>query len=792
MARIGLAGFACGVILLYSLERLPPLYWLICATAIPFLAFKVVDSPGLRAMTMLLAGALAGMSWVTWQAQARQQDALSASLEGEVLEVSGYLCSVPSTGSFSSVRFAFCAEQWHPPDHLTDGDLPAMPRKLRLAWYGEEATTGIPERLMLRVVLKRPHGAVNPEGFRYESWLYRKGFGATGTVRELAPDADLDCHLVCHYHSWRNGLVRATSERLSGARHFPLISSLLLGYRGHMEPGHWDILKATGTIHLVAISGLHLGLVAAGTAFVCRRLLLCLPAGRLSPGRLRRLVFLLVSLASLVYALAAGFSVPTRRALIMVIIAGWILLAARRTGAFTGLLGALVVVLASDPFSPLDQGFWLSFGAVSVLVLLFSSRVRQAGWLQGLLLAQLAVFVALWPILQVLGQSQVVTGFVANLFAIPWVSLVVMPLLVVGALVMMITPAADGVAIGVLDLAFGVLWQGLSWLAVLDIAMPSLGLSPVLLLAGVVMLALLLPFRGFRQATTALVSLWIMAMLVGGTGDSAGNTPAEDPELWIWDVGQGLSVMVRDQDRVLVYDTGPALECVYSAVDSVLIPNLRALGVHNIDTLVISHGDGDHAGGLPHLFENFGVGRVITGEPERVAGMLPVGSGTTVQSCADLGRHALGDLELSFWRSPGDVKGNDASCVLTIRNESSGAEVVLPGDITRRAERFHVADTQPKSADFRVVLAPHHGSKTSSSEDWVRELAPDLVVFSAGYRHRFGHPHTDVVSRYRSAGSRLLNTATSGAVQLLLGEDGVSISEARAETPFWIRKPESP
>jgi competence protein ComEC len=751
----------------------------------------VTDKPILRVGAILVASGLAGTLWVSWQAEARQQASLPASLEGEVLEVSGYLCDVPSKGSFNSVRFAFCVEQWHLPEHFNDADRPAMPGKVRLAWYGEAATTRIPQRLRLRVVLKRPHGSVNPVGFRYESWLYRKGFGATGTIRDLRPDSSFDCPPGCRYHRWRNGVVGAASERLSNARHFPLITSLLIGYRGYMEPHHWDVLKATGTIHLVAISGLHLGLIAAGAGFVCRQALLCLPPGQLSPGRLRGLVFLCVTFASLAYALVAGFSVPTRRALVMVIIAGWILLAARRTGAYTGLLGALVLVLLSDPFSPLDQGFWLSFGAVSVLVLLFSLRLRQAGWFRGLLLAQLAVFVSLWPMLQILGQSQVLIGFLSNLFAIPWVSLVVMPVLAVGALVMAMSPVADGAIISAFDLVFGVLWQGLSWLADVEVAMPSPGVPALVLLAGVVMVALLVPFRGFRQATFCLIVLWVTVTLIRGARTDAHNAPVEHPELWVWDVGQGLSVMVRNQDQVLGYDTGPALEGVYSAVDSVLIPNLRALGVDRIDTLVISHGDGDHAGGLPLLFESFDVGQVVTGEPARVADILPEGSGVIAESCSQAGTRALGSLELSFWRSSGPVEGNDASCVLTIRLASSAAEVVLPGDITRQVESLYTEHRRREVAGFRVVLAPHHGSKTSSSEQWVGDMAPDLVVFSAGYRHRFGHPHADVVSRYLSAGSRLLNTATSGAVHLVFKGDGVSVTEAREDTPFWIRKPES-
>ncbi|MCL7945783.1 DNA internalization-related competence protein ComEC/Rec2 [Marinobacter sp. ATCH36] len=791
MARVGLAGFACGVILLYSLAVLPPLQWLIVAVVILFVAMMAAASTVAKTTAVLVAGSLAGMLWAAWNAEARQQSTLPASLEGQALEVSGYLCGVPSAGSFSSVRFTFCVERWYPPEAAKAPDPSEMPRKLRLAWYGDEATTSIPQRLRLKVVLKRPHGSVNPVGFRYESWLFRKGFGAIGTIRDLVPDTGFACRLDCRYFRWRNGLVRATSERLATARYFPLITSLMIGYRGHMEPKHWDVLKATGTIHLVAISGLHLGLVAAGAGFVCRRFLLLLPQGRVSPGRLRRTVFFCVSLASLAYALAAGFSVPTRRALIMVVIAGWVLLGARKTGAFTGLLGALFLVLLTDPFSPLDQGFWLSFGAVSVLVLLFSLRLRQAGWLQGLVLAQIAVFAALWPILEVLGQSQVLTGFVANLFAIPLVSLVVMPALVVGALIMAISPLADAFVIHVFDMVFGVLWQGLAWLAEGEIAMPAPGVPALLVLAFVVMAALLVPFRGFRRTAAGLVVLWMAFVLVGGPRTGVENTPVDEPELWVWDVGQGLSVMVRDQDRVLVYDTGPALEGVYSAVDSVLIPNLRELGVRRIDTLIISHGDSDHAGGLPLLFESFDVGEVITGEPERLADMLPRSSGVQAQACTQNAALTMGSLNLSLWRTPGTVEGNDASCVVTIRSVASDVEVVLPGDITRRVESRFVADRRQEKAGFLVALAPHHGSKTSSSEQWVGEMAPDLVLFSAGYRHRFGHPHPDVVGRYLSAGSRALNTATSGAVHLAWQRDSVLVTEARARTPFWIRKPES-
>jgi competence protein ComEC len=793
MARLGLAGFACGVILLYSLAVLPPLHWLISSTFIPFIAMRLVSSTLFRRISVFVAGVFVGLTWAAMQAMGQQQTVLPQALEGKELDVSGYLCDVPSKGSFGSVRFGFCATQWHLPEVDSTFSPDELPDRLRLTWYGDEATTTPGHRLTLTVVLKRPHGAVNPEGFRYESWLYRKGFGATGTVRELSRADHLECPLRCRYHRWRGELVAATSDRLADARHFPLITSLMMGYRGHMQPEHWEVLKATGTIHLVAISGLHLGLIAAGAGFLCRRSLLCLPERRVSPATLRLLVFLMVACASVGYALVAGFSVPTRRALIMVIIAGWVLVGARQTGVFTGLLTALVLVLLSDSFSPLDQGFWLSFGAVAVLVLLFALRVGRAGWLMGLLLAQMAAFAGLWPILSSLGQPQPVIGLVANLFAIPWVSLVIMPLLALSAFALVFFPAADTLVIGALDGVFGVLWQGLSWLASVDIVLATPGLLQIAGFSTVALLAMLVPFSGYRKASVCVVSLWVAMSVFRGSGAGTTNEAVVHPELWVWDVGQGLSVMLRERDRVLVYDTGPALEGVYSSVESVLIPNLSALGVRRIDTLVVSHGDGDHAGGLPLLFDRFAVGRVITGDTARVAGKLP--EGVNVEPCSGHLDVRMGELELEFWQRQGSAEGNDASCVLTVSSAVPPVQVVLPGDITRRVEEAFMAwsDSHGNDADgYRIVLAPHHGSKTSSSEPWVARMAPDLALFSAGYRHRFGHPHADVVERYRSVGSAIASTATSGAIRLVLEPGGVVTTKARAAAPFWIRKPEPP
>jgi competence protein ComEC len=577
-------------------------------------------------------------------------------------------------------------------------------------------------------------------------------------------------------------------QRLESVETGPLIASLMLGYRGELEPAHWQVLKATGTIHLVAISGLHLGLVAIGAGFLIRRLLVWLPERWLPPGRFRLVLFMSVCLASLAYALAAGFSVPTRRALIMVVAGCWWVFNARRGQAADAVLLALFLVLFFDPLSPLDQGFWLSFGAVSVLTLIFSGLLRPAAWWRSLILAQVAVFATLWPILTFLDQPQPLVGFFANLIAIPLVSLLIMPAVFFCALAMMLMPGLDWIFVGGLDLLLQALWWILEHAA--DLNMPTItpGIAELFCAALLVPLALVLPLRGFRLMTALTAALWLSA--AGGlfTAKSAPeNTSVPYPQMWVWDVGQGLSVLVRQADRVLLYDTGPELEGVYSAAESVLIPNLKALGIHRINTLVISHADNDHSGGVPLLLENFDIETIVSGEPERLTKRLGPQPGVVVRPCADVN----GQRAPAFvgWQWDSSVEGNDASCVLVFAFNDGRQDVILSGDITAEAEQVFLRQSPEvvTEADrYRIVLAPHHGSKTSSSADWVDRLAPDLVLFSAGYRHRYGHPHPDVVGRYQVAGSQLLNTATSGAIHLAFKPEGVDVTEARQDAPFWI------
>nr|WP_051067775.1 DNA internalization-related competence protein ComEC/Rec2 [Marinobacter santoriniensis] len=776
----GAFAFACGDILLYRLSILPASWMLLIIFMTAFCSVRIVSSRWLHRFLWLVVCLVGGLAWGCWHSSERLSQRLPARLEGVPVVVSGYVCDLPSRGSFRSLRFSFCVTGWPGRAH------PNLPDKLRLTWYHGDPSVLEAHRLTLTVTLKRPHGTLNPAGFRYEDWLFRQGFRATGTVQSASPASSLVCGWHCRYTRWHQALARWVESQFGGARHYPLIASLMIGNRGSVTDSQWEVLKATGTVHLVAISGLHLGLIAFAVGIAVRQLLLSVPASRLSASGARRCVLLVVGLCCLVYALAAGFTVPTRRALVMAVLAMMAAMSGSYGSPWRTLVIALVLVLLLDPFAPLDQGFWLSFSAVAILVLIFSNRLGRPGWLRGLLLAQAGVFVGLAPVLAQFGQSQPVAGLLANVFAIPWVSFVVMPVIVLGGLVVAALPDLSSMALPLMDGVLDALWWVLVWLSKQSWPATSAATGTLVFVAVLGLVAIRLPLPWSRPATILAVTLWLLA---GADTRSAGaGAIPTSTRIQVFDVGQGLSVLLTRGNRALLYDTGPAVPGVFSAVESTIVPNLKALGIERIDTLVVSHNDRDHAGGLKALFSRLPVNHLVTGEPTPIARRLAGMDVPVVDDCASR-QFRFSGLELSFWRDPLARSGNDASCVLTIRDREADIEWILPGDITTGTEaRFLDARSGKRASDpsVRIVLAPHHGSRSSSSARWVRALAPDYVIYSAGYHHHFGHPHPSVVRRYREVGAVALNTACSGAITMTGGPRGLIIGEAVDESPFWI------
>jgi competence protein ComEC len=783
------ASCASGAILLYSSPILPPLSFFaafLAAFCLLWFATCRFIPAGAKPCLTVLVGLLLGGGWTAWHAGDQHNSDLPAELEGRPLQVQGYLCDRPTPGNFGSQRFSLCVTGW--------GQVPdlRLPDKLRLSIYGDKARQVIPHTLQATVVLKRPHGSVNPTGFRYESWLFRHGYGATGSVRELEALPSTGCSLVCAYHQWRSGVIDGLEDQLGHAVHYPLAVALLSGYRGKLTGDHWDTLKATGTIHLVAISGLHLGLVAVAAAWLSRVFLVSLFAHRLSAQTLRTTVFWSVVLVSTGYALLAGFTVPTRRALLMVVVGSWFLTRAARPPLWQAWLVSLSGVLLLDPAAPLDRGFWLSFLAVAVLLLLFGGRVGRPGAIRGLVMAQAGIFAGLLPALVWAGEGSPLAGLLANLLAIPLISLVVMPVLMVAGLLLSVLPGNTSWIGWLVDVVLGALWAPLEALA--GQAVPTLYPDPgVALLVSVLFLALaMIPGSRASMAAFLLVSVW--AWQESGALNDERDMPPDHFRVHIWDVGQGLSVLLEYGDRTLLYDTGPAIPGSYSAVENVLLPNFRTLDIHRIDTLLVSHADSDHSGGLRPLLESLPVGRIISGEPAALRERLP---GKTVEACPKAFASESDLVNIRLWRSDDPREGNDSSCVLLV--EAPGMILLLPGDITRGTEAELVGgDWLPDRAEpgrqpnYRLMLAPHHGSNTSSGDTLLDAFRPDLTLFSAGYRHRYGHPHPDVLERYRKHRLATENIACSGAITFAMEEGRMRVTRSRDSAGFWIDPPGPP
>lgn len=774
---VGIIAFSLGVILLYRFTILPPPAGLFVAGLV-LLPFVLAGRLFTRKVSTMLFAVILGLGWAAVHSERSLQQQLPVELERTPLQVSGYLCSLPTPGSFNSLRFDFCVSRWH---DLGQAERP-LPDRLRLSWYGRKGQNLPGHRLRLQVSLKRPHGNLNPEGFRYENWLFRQGIRATGSVKRVEEDNKVACGLRCRYHNWHRNMAEQAQRSFGTAQHYPLVASLLIGDRRYLNEEHWQVLRATGTIHLVAISGLHLGLVAVAIGLVARRVLLAGIASSVKAQTLRTLIFFSVLCGCTGYALLAGFTVPTRRALIMVSVGGWYLLRARQHSAWWPFSLALLAVLLLDPLAPLDQGFWLSFGAVALLLMVFAGRLRSPGWLASLFLAQLVAFFGLWPMLMLAGQDQPLAAMLANLLAIPWLTLIAMPLLFAGAVLVFAGVPAEPWVVQAYDGSLGLLWYWLGHVASLPLG--SLQVTSLPLAFSVAALVLFgVRWPDWRWCGLLVAAAGLSVYSVSGGSADGENPLVATPEVRVLDVGQGLAVVALAGRKVMVYDTGPEVKGVYSAVESVLIPGLRAMGVNAIDLLVISHGDSDHAGGLEALAEAFPIGDIVSGEPELVSGRL----NRPVKRCRQ-DVWLWPGLELSFWRTREQAQGNDASCVLNLRHRPSGAELLLTGDISTRVETEMILEPWPaaKLAGQRFVIAPHHGSKTSSSRAWIEWMRPDTVIYTAGYRHHFGHPHEDVTARYRVAGANAFNTACSGQITLKFTPRGLVMSEIWRTQPFWI------
>ena len=733
--------FLAGVLALQWCAALPPAWsYLVAVPVLPLLAWKAGRFPAVFIL---------GFFWAALRAEISLIPLLPAGLEGKTVLLEGEVLDMPRRLSARQQRFLFAAER------LDDGggwsDFPA---KVRLDWYGFGFSPVPGERWQLAVRLKRPHGFLNPGGFDYERWLFQQGIRATGYIRK---DRARNRRLAAASagSGLRSRLQSAFDAMSADGSQMAMIRALTIGDRSAISALQWNVLRATGTSHLMAISGLHISLVAGLVFWLAR--LIWLRCGSLTEQLPASRVAAVIGLvAALLYALLSGFGIPAQRAFIMVSVFTLAIVFDRYTSLFQVIGLAVVATLLIDPFSVLSAGWWLSFWAVTIIAFCVTGRHGQAGFAQKWINLHIILAFGMLPLLLVFFQEASLIAPVANIIAVPWVSLVVVPVALSGTVVFALNETAGELLLQLAGVLLELIWPLLQWLSRLDFALwhQSTPVAWTLIPAFLGMAVLFMP-RGLPGRWTGLLLL-LPVFLVRPEGPAEGEV-----RLTLLDVGQGLAAVVETRHHTLVYDAGPRFSETFDTGQAVVVPFLRHRGIAQLDALVVSHGDNDHMGGVASVLDAYPAREVLSSVPARVPG-------ASARACRR-GQHWEWDGVYFTVLHPGgedDLSGNNASCVLRIQ-AAGGQSVLLTGDIEQQAEQLLIHG-QREQLPADVLVVPHHGSKTSSSRAFIGAIRPNIALFPSGYRNRYGFPKPVILDRYTDMQAAVYQTGLDGALTVTL------------------------
>jgi competence protein ComEC len=823
--RLAITAFIAGGSLLLFLPQVPSGWLLTCFAVSSLCSFFLYLQPRSQWCRQILICILLfsiGFAWNARYAENRLANILDIELEGRELGVEGRVIALPQSSSIGA-KFAFEVDQlFSGKETISD-----FPKQIYLSWQPAwRSVQSIPEiipgqRWKLKVKLKRPYGSLNPYTFDFERWSFYQDFGASGSVRsgELIASQDIGfTEFALHMELARWKLRQKIQSLLpKDARYAGVLIALVMGDQNAIDQKDWQVFNATGIGHLISISGLHVtmlaGIGASFAAILWRRRTwpLLIPVSKVAAAS--------GFITAFAYAWLAGFQIPAQRTMYMVGVVAFALWTGKIPRSFDIWWWALAIVLLIDPMAPYTPGFWLSFGAVAAILFAMGNSSGLLGiptgkefevhWSVRLWHAlceacrvQAVVTIALLPFTLYWFYQVSVVSPLANAFAIPLVSYVVTPLAIAGALLpgfigrWLLLPAHTSMEYLGVMLEWMASW---TW-AVVWSRQPEWWL---LLLAGVGVVYAIRP-GGLAKDWQFRVIALIPSLLLFTPLGILGNDVLKHGEFraTVLDIGQGTAVLIETTSKTLLYDTGPIQGKKDDAGQRVILPYLRGRGIEKVDRMVISHSDSDHVGGAASLLNQVSFDSMMGSLPSNNTLLLNLQSREIPGLPCRFGQHWNWDgVEFLIWHPHEEtlfqdqysMKPNEMSCVLEIRNQNHS--LWLTGDVEKRGESEiadRLDDVALNSIGDRdlVFMAPHHGSKTSSSLELLKKLNPKIAFAQNGYRNRYGHPHPTVIARYTSLGIPFYQTPRTGAQIWSFNSDPqISIKFWRRElNRLWHRK----
>jgi len=725
-----------------------------------------------------------GFTIATFTAQNQINNRLSPQYEGEELLLQGEIQNIPNPNK-EGVRFVLKVDkaEWVSDVNIAQNIPIDFKGNVRLGWFRHHQVLNAGEKWQFKVRLKRPSGFLNPGGFDYEKWLFTERIGATGYVRKSKSQtlslnkrlAESNWYSINRLRQTIHEYIQQNVENKSSAA---VLSALTVAVRTQLDDKQWALLQQSGTSHLIAISGLHIALLASFAFLPIMLLWRIFPhLNEIVPVRIAGSIVGVVF--ALAYAMLAGFTLPTQRALLMVIIGVWGINSRKNYDSTTVLAVALILVLLLDPLAAMTISFWLSFLAVAIILFFIKRQYQKPRWMMVKL--QLLISLAMLPLTILFFGTASLTSPVANLFAIPWVSLVVVPLSLLALIALPVSTMLSNFLFKIAAMTIDYLFKGLELIdgTILSKFYPAEISTGLLILSFIGLLYLFLP-KGFPARWLGVV-LMLPAVLFSPDKINNGEFT-----YMMLDVGQGMASVLQTSSHTLVYDTGTRASDNFDVGKLVVIPYLHAKGITIVDTLMVSHEDIDHRGGAKYIHDNIPVTDVMSSDHN-------VLDNVKVESCEGGKKWQWDNVDFEILSPPlnYDQNDNNRSCVLKVSNGHHS--LLLTGDIQKVAENDLLKkfiETMPEKLKAEVITVPHHGSKTSSTAEFIEAVSPNIGLITAGYRSRFGHPKPEVKKRYESRGVTLMNTADHGAILLSFpaNESAIKTKSYRLKNHgFWSR-----